>query len=35
LLITGREGEALPGSDVGAERPESVRSGLRLEEVAG
>jgi len=35
LLIKRRDGEALPGSDVVAERPESVRSGLRLEEVAG
>jgi acylphosphatase len=35
LLIKRRDAEARPGSDVVAERPESVRSGLRLEEVAG
>jgi DNA ligase D-like protein (predicted 3'-phosphoesterase) len=35
LLIKRRDAEARPGSDVVAERPESVRSGLTLEEVAG
>jgi DNA ligase D-like protein (predicted 3'-phosphoesterase) len=35
LLVKRRDGEARPGSDIVAERPESVRSGLTLEEIAG
>ena len=34
ILLKARDGEARPGSDVAAERPESVRSGRTWEEVA-
>jgi DNA ligase D-like protein (predicted 3'-phosphoesterase) len=35
LLIKRRDDDALPGSDIAAERPESVLSGRTLEELAG
>jgi hypothetical protein len=35
VLVKMRDEEARPGSDVAAERPESVRSGRTWREVAG
>lgn len=35
LLVKRRDEDALPGSDIAAERPESVASGLTLEELLG